>query len=74
VLLGQRVGERRPRDEPALHDDLAQAAAGLRLLFECLPKLLLVEKACSDQDPAKLGCWKFRRTHDSSYRPDAPDS
>jgi hypothetical protein len=55
-------------------DDLAQAAACLRLFLEGLGKLLLAEEARSDQDPAELGCWNFRRVHDSSYRPGAPDS
>jgi hypothetical protein len=74
VLLGERVGERRPRDEPSLHDDLTQPASRLRLFLECLRELLLAEEARSNQDPAELGCWKFRRIHDSSYRRETPDS
>ena len=74
MLLSEGIGERRAGDEPALDDDLAQAAARLRLLLEGLGKLILAEEARSDQDPAELGCWKFRRAHDSSYRPGTPDS
>jgi hypothetical protein len=52
VLLGERVGKRRPRDEPALHDDFAQTVPRLRLFRERLRKLLLAEEARSDQDSA----------------------
>jgi len=69
VLFGECIGERRARDESALDNDLAQAAARLLLLLEGLGKLLLAEEARSNQDPAELGCWKFRRVHNSSYRP-----
>ena len=66
MLLGKRVGERRPRDEAALDDDLAQAPASPRLLFESLGKLLLVEEAGGNEDPAELRCWNLSRVHDSS--------
>ena len=66
MLLGERVGERRPRNEAALDDDLAQAPAGPGLLFESLGKLLLVEEAGGNEDPAELRCWNLSRVHDSS--------
>ena len=71
VLLGERVGKRGPGDEAALHDDLAQAPAGLRLLLESQRELLLVEEAGGDENPAELRCWKLSRVHDSSIGLDA---
>jgi hypothetical protein len=56
VLLGKRIRERRPGDEPAADDDLAQAAARLRLLLEGLCELRLGEQAGSDQNASELGC------------------
>jgi hypothetical protein len=66
VLLCKGVRERRPGNEAALDDDLAQASPSPPLFLECLRKLLLAEEAGGNEDSAELGCWNLRRVHDSS--------
>ncbi len=71
MLLRECVGESRPRDEPPLDDDLAQAPARPLLLLESPRELLFAEEAGGNEDSAELRCWNLRRVHDSSIGADA---
>ena len=53
VLLREQLGERRARDVAELDELLAEPAAGLNLLGECVLEALLGEESLLDEELAE---------------------
>jgi hypothetical protein len=68
VLLGERVRHRAGRDEPEVHEHLAERRAGAIVLCEGVQKLALRQEAFVDHDLAELAPGVRCGFHESLYR------
>jgi hypothetical protein len=69
TLLGERIRDRRGRNEAARDQDLAEALARALLLGERLDQILLADQASFHQQRAKPTPTRICRIHTYAYQP-----
>src|ERR687888_489659 len=71
MLLGERIRDRRARDEAAVYEDFAEAPPRALLLGKCLAKIPLADQSSFQQQRAESTPTRFCQIHACPHQPTA---